>query len=146
MDSIGDILYILFIIAIGIFQLYRKQMKKNAEREARPVESEEGGKSNPLEDIFGEIFTGTESEERTSTPAGPESGEVYDMPKAEPSPEAVIQEKRNLAIKEMTKRRTMDREDIATLEVETEGSERLNFDLRKAVIYAAIMNPKYKEL
>ncbi len=148
MDSIGDILYILFIIAIGIFQLYRKQMKKNAERQVRPVEREEDEKSNPLEDIFGEIFAGSESAEKTKTPAGMETGEAHYLPEAEEISESVAAERQNLAMEELTSRRTSLWEKTASQEVETEESEEpgLDFDLRKAVIYTAIMNPKFKEL
>jgi len=148
MDSIGDILYILFIIAIGIFQLYRKQMKKNAEQQGRPAERREGEKGHPLEEIFGEIFAGAEDGKKTMSPAAPGARAEEALFKAAQKPERLLTKDQNLAVEELTKRKTELWEDKGPLLVEDldQSSRGLEFDLRKAVIYTAIMKPKFREL
>ncbi len=148
MDSIGDILYILFIIAIGIFQLYRKQMKKNAEQQGRPAERREGEKGHPLEEVFGEIFAGSEDGKKAMPPAEAEAAEQDNLSRLEQELEQLLTERENLTVDELTKRKTELWEDKGPLLVEDldQSSRGLEFDLRKAVIYTAIMKPKFREL
>ncbi len=148
MDNIGDILYILFIIAIGIFQLYRKQMKKNAEHRERPIEKREGEKSHPLEEIFGEIFAGSEDGKKAMPPAEAETAEQDNLSRLEQKPERLLTEDQNLSVQELTKRKTELWEDKGPLLVEDldQNGSGPEFDLRKAVIYTAIMKPKFREL
>ena len=64
MDSIGDILYIVFIIAIGLFQWYRKQKQKEARRGQQSPGPTAGPakEKNTWDDIFGDILSGEEGE------------------------------------------------------------------------------------
>ncbi len=153
MDSIGDFLYLFFIIAIGIFQWFRKQKEKEAKRRTAeqqsakpPLTGGAGEKRNPLEDIFGEIFADAES--NTPAPGSVEAEEEHELPDPEAIPEAMSTQSRNMSTMEITKRKTELWEEKKAPELEDFKGENsgLEFDLRKAVIYTAIMHPKFKDL
>lgn len=146
MDSIGDILYIVFIIAIGLFQWYRKQKQKEARRGQQSPGPTAGPakEKNTWDDIFGEILSGEEGEGKKVPEEKLEAGE-YETNKSRKNHEAEL---KRLELESLIKRREDlwgNTENMEVKEIEEEKSS-LEFDLRKAVIYEAIMEPKFKEI
>ncbi len=141
MENAGDILYVLFIIAIGLFQYWRKQ-KEKAAKKAKPVNSAPPAEEKSFKEIIEDMMGGYEEE---STPE-PEAYEEKYVPEIETIPQSYstetasrIKEKRPLLNKQTVN------SGIPVVERYSDDSEPLDFDLRKAVIYTAIMEAKFKE-
>jgi hypothetical protein len=77
-----------------------------------------------------------------------EAEEEHELPDPEAIPEAMSTQSRNMSTMEITKRKTELWEEKKAPELEDFKGENsgLEFDLRKAVIYTAIMHPKFKDL
>ena len=154
--EIGDYIYLILALALGLISAIRKKKGKNEQAEEFQDEEQQGPRprSNPLDEIFGDLVLSEEEEISYEQ----EPVETYMEPEPQMQPE--IQKKQTEAnpYEEYLKRSNQNHETISQkLSVISEKKKdedkrktssmkqsiKSEFDLKKAVIYSEILNRKY---
>ena len=147
MDNAGDWLYIVFLIVAGIGSLFgSKKKKRQTEVLGRPgkqtVEEEEKQPQKGFWEILQEMENGATENSRpaASQPTAPNMKKQKQQKKTEPTPFLTVEKQLNksAAANDFTPTPILEEESgITGLELDNAA------DLRKAVIYAEILNRKY---
>jgi hypothetical protein len=135
MDDIGNILYILVMLAALIFSAYKKQKKAKRPMQMPDDHPQQEGEPMVEEDVFEELR------------------ELFQQPKpkARPVVQEVKVEKKEVPLhmqrKEEPKKPNLPKEEpVELISVEDESSEfdKEQIDLRQAVIYSEILKRPYE--
>ncbi len=133
------IIFILIVLAFGLIKEINRKSKKNV-----------------ADSLLGEFFTDSQyaDEQEEIMIRRRETDEFLGMKsqgdKLPPKPVSVQHKKSNVQTRReeellKDKAKYKKKEEVHQVKVEELEERKLNFDLRKAVVYAEIMNPKFKE-
>lgn len=145
MDSLSDVLVPLIIIASVIVQIANKRQKHSRKREA--AHEEPAPASSEWTEVFSEVFD-VPVPSRTPVLREPE-GEAEAFRPEKPADESYRPLRksapRQAGTADKTQRKRMQQPLETDAPQEEQGNALQDFDIRKAVLYAEILNPKYKE-
>ncbi len=143
MDSLSDVLIPLIIIASVVVQIANKRQKQSGKRKPAPEES--GPTGSKWTEVLSEVF---DVPVPSRTPVVRElEGEAETLRSEKPESESYRPLRKSAVRPARATDKTQRMRQLPETETPKEEQESAlqDFDIRKAVLYAEILNPKYKE-